>query len=115
LVTLALLFLDCVATAARTKLVGDPGSQNSGPGNEVDIWSSADSGIAACKGRIWMPVVCLEERAMSNPVFNVFEPWKQSTNFPPKPKLTTGARLDVLPKGSLLPNNDGDGAYGAWI
>src|SRR6266404_5228843 len=109
--TLPLLFLDCVAAAARTKPVGGPGSQNKGPGNDVEICSNADSGMTACRGRNWIPVVCLEERAMSNPVFKVFEPWKQSTSFPPNPKLITGARLEVLPRGSLLPKREGDGAY----
>lgn len=55
--------------------------------------------------------VVREEKATSKPAFRPGIPWKQVTIFPPKPKVTTGARADVLDNGSLAPMRDGEGAY----
>jgi hypothetical protein len=92
--------------------VGDPGSQNKGPGKIAVEESKADSGMTLCSTRIWISVDWREERATSKPVFNPDDPWKHVTNLPPNPKLNTGILAEDLPSGSFNPIREGDGAYG---
>lgn len=96
----------------RTRVVdGVPGSLNSGPGYDAADVSRADCGMTLCRGRIWISVDGREDIAASS----IDELWKQVTSFPPNPKLTTGIRTDVRPRGSFVPSNEGEGAYGAAV
>lgn len=103
--------LDWVEAVVRTKpVVGVPGSENNGPGKDAEETSRADCGMILFSWRIVIPVELREDKATSKPVF-IDAPWKQVKNFPPKPKLKTGARDEVRPKGSFAPRRDGEGAY----
>ncbi len=102
----------CAAAPVRTNVAaGVPGSLNSGPGYDAADVSSADGGMTLCSGRIWILVDGREDIAASN----IDELWKQVTTFPPNPKLTTGIRAAARPRGSFVPNNEGEGAYGAAV
>ena len=103
----------CEDKPVRTRLVDAPGSMNKGPGNTAVVFDRADTGTNLLNCLISTAVDNREVKATSKPVSRFDAPWKHVTHFPPNPKLKTGMRADVRPRGSLDPMREGDGAY--WL